>query len=232
MTKYDFLSAVGQIEPELIEKSETFRRRSAKKGFAVFLAAALIIAFSVSAGAFGFFSNKISEISVKKDFPERSTNIEEYTFSFDVEIAEDAKEYITDYYLPMLLVESENVYKASANSFAGYVYLEESEKNEFIAYSQHSVIGFDYSIGFDDNVNIKESEFELDGIKINCHEVFSAKDEKPLYKMFHWSDGYYIFEIMCSFKTENDYIAEVIKSVERIEDFSEYGKIRENRYHG
>lgn len=232
MTKSEFLYAVGKIDDSIIEKSEYYHRKTFRKKAALLLAAVLIIAFSVTAGAFGFLNNRINGISVTKEFPDKNMNIEEFVFSFDIEIAEDAKEYITDYYLPMLLAESEKGYNASANSFSGRLYWEDSSEGEFIAYSQHAAIGFDYSISFGEKVNIKESKFELDGVKIHCHEIYSAENEKPLYKMYHWSDGYYIFEIMCGFETENDFIAEVIKSLEKVGDFSEYGKIRLGPYYG
>ena len=230
MTKYEFLSAVGEIEPELIEKSETFRNRHFRKNTAIILAAALIIAFSVTAAAGGFFGNAIKDMNISAEAPNGQNGYaENFVFSFDVDIPEDAGEFITEYYLPTLLIESGFGYNASANSLAVYLYWE-NEKKEFIAFSQHSAVSFDYSMAFSEDVIIEESEFYIDRIKTNYHEVFSAESEKPLYKMYHWSDGYNVFSIECSFGIGDDFIVEVIKSIEKIEDFSEYGKIRKSRF--
>ena len=103
MTKFEFLEVFGEIDDEIIEKSERENKIYSKKKAAFIFAAILIFVFSITAVASGWFENKMDGIKISERF-DRENEIYEYNIEFNVEIKDDAKEVIKEFYLPKILL--------------------------------------------------------------------------------------------------------------------------------
>ncbi len=229
MTKFEFLEVFGEIDDEIIEKSERENKIFSKKKAAFVLAAILIVAFSITSVASGWFENKMNGIKISERF-DRKIGMYEYNIEFNVEIKDDAKEVIKEYYLPKILLDGE--YNASATPYYGMFYWENKEKKQIISFNQDSALMFDdIGIFFEEKMKISREKFAFGGGTIDCVVFEPFKKENGRTKNFYWSDGYNVFRIL-AINVEDEFIAEVIKSLEVVEDFSEYGKFRELKWHG
>jgi len=225
------MDAIGLIGEEIIaEAREPAKRRfGTKKIFALIAAIIILALLSVTAGALGWFDDKINNIVITNEFFDESEGIDSYIFEFDVDILDDAEEIIKDYYLPMIFMDDE--YNASANSYSGYFYWEKPKEKQIFMFTQHSVLAFDeYSFSFGEKMNVTEENFSFCGEEIRCIVFTPEGKESGLIKQIYWSDGYYIFKITAT-GCDDDFIEKAMESIEKVEDFSDYGKVRENRYH-
>ena len=84
MTKFEFLEAFGGIDDEIIEKSEKENKIFSKKKAAFVLAAILIVAFSITSVASGWFENKMDGIKISERF-DRENRIYEYNIETNEE---------------------------------------------------------------------------------------------------------------------------------------------------
>ena len=225
------MDAIGMIDEELIiEARETRKRRLGTKKVLALVAAVLILAaISVTAVAKGVFENKLKNIDIINEFFDKNENIDSYVLEFDVEIPKDAKETIEKYYIPMILTKEE--YDASANSYAGHFYWENKNEKQIIGFSQYSALTFDeYSCSFAEKMKVTEEKILFGGEEIESIIFTSEEKENSSIKQIYWSDGYNIFKIM-AINCNDEFIKEVIESIKKVENFSDYGKLRENKYH-
>ncbi len=225
------MDAIGMIDEELIiEARETRKRRLGTKKVLALVAAVLILAaISVTAVAKGVFENKLKNIDIINEFFDKNEIIDSYVLDFNIEIPEDAEETIKEYYIPMILVDDE--YNASANSYSGYFYWENTEGKQILAFNQYSTLTFDsYRTSFAGKIKVTKEKFIFGGEEIQC--IIFTKEEKDnnSIKTLYWSDGYNIFKIT-AYNCDDEFITKVINSLEIVKDFSDYGKLRENKYH-
>ncbi|MBQ6877732.1 MAG: hypothetical protein IJO22_04955 [Oscillospiraceae bacterium] len=225
------MEAIGMIDEELIAEAKKPSKRyfGTKKVFALVAAILILMLISVTSAALGWFDDKIININVINEFFDKNEGIDSYILEFDVEIHEDAKENIENYYFPMLFVNEE--YNASANSYSGYFYWENTEKKQIFTFSQHSAITFDeYRHSFGEKMKVSKEKFIFCGEEIKCIIFTPEEKENGSIKQIYWSDGYSVFKIT-AFNCSDEFIEKAMESLEIVEDFSDYGKFKENRYH-
>ena len=227
------MDAIGMIDEELIAEAQTevIKRKRISKKVIISLVAALIILFAlgITAVAKGWFDNKIINLNIINGFSDENQKIYSYILEFDTEISDNAKETINEYYLPLILI-NEN-YNASANSYAGHFYWENKNTNQIIGFIQYSALTFDeYSLSYSEKMKVTEEVFLYKGDEIKSIVFTSEENENRAIKHIYWSDGYYIFNIM-AINCDDEFIKQVIESMEKVENFSDYGNFRENKYH-
>jgi len=224
------MEAIGMIDDEIIAeaKKPEKKRFGAKKVLALVAAILILVVLSVTAVALGLFDNKIKDINITHEFFDENESIDSYILDFNIEIPKDAEETIKEYYIPMILVDDE--YNASANSYSGYFYWENTEGKQILAFNQYSTLTFDsYRTSFAGKIKVTKEKFIFGGEEIQCIIFTKEEEDNNSIKTLYWSDGYNIFKIT-AYNCDDEFITKVINSLEIVKDFSDYGKFRENGY--
>lgn len=232
MKKEELIYAIGNIEDEMIEKSENCDFGKIKRKTAVLLAAALVIVFSVTAVAAAKFANTMSggRIVNMEAFGGYAGDC--YEVSFEVDAAADAGYEITEFCVPMYLEENENWEDRGGEAFEDMSIMcwDYPGKTWFAIFQQFPVKS--YSKGAKQTWSAPagsefiETEFEVDGSMLYCIETFPHDDgfTGDLYGTKHifWSDGYSLFRLEVYRTTDEETVKEIIRSVKPVEDISDY----------
>ena len=237
MEKTDIIYAIGKIDDELIEASEKKQKRSIKAKASFLIAAVLIIAFSVTAVAAASFFNTVN--SGKLVFMEAVGGYygDSYKINFDIDVAEDADQFLHDYYVPMFLIENEDWTDCGGEVGKTYNIMpfDNYGENLFAIFYQYPAWNYDNGSSIAYNVpagtEVSESVFEIDGEELYCIEfqpAFDGYTGDPFgTKVIFWSDGYNMFVLETRLNMDSEVVKEIIKSIEKAKDISEYVKYKD-----
>lgn len=234
MTEREIISAMEYIDEKYIEESENLSKKHFKTKVSFVLAAALLLLFSVTAVAAASFFNTVN--SGKLVFMEAVGGYygDSYQIKFDIEVAEDSDQFLHDYYVPMYLVENEAW--TDCGGEAGKTYnimtFDNYSENLFAIFFQYPAWNYDNGASISYNVpagtEVSESVFEIDGEELYCVEFqpcFDGYTGDPFgTKAIFWSDGYNMFLLETRLDMDEETVREIIRSVEKVEDVSEYVK--------
>ena len=234
MTKKEFLTAMNGIDDGLIEASENPVKKSFKIKASLALAAALLLLFSVTAVAAAKFFNTVHEGDLV--FMEASGGYsgDNYRINFNIDVAEDSDHLLHSYYVPMYL--EENGDWTDCGGEAGETYnimvYDNYGENLYAIFFQYPAWNYDNGASIAYNVpagsKVSEGVFEIDGEELFCVEFLPHDDGfrgDPFgTRVVFWSDGYNMFALETRFTMDDEILREMIRSVTRVNDISEYAE--------
>ncbi len=234
MTEEKFLMAMNEIDDGLIEESET----AAKKGFKIktslLLAAALLLLFSVTAVAAGKFFNTVNEGEIVFMEAVGGYSGDNYNINFNIDVAEDSDHLLHEYFVPMYLEENEDWTDCGGEAGETYNIMcyDNYGENLYAIFFQYPAWNYDNgaSIGYGvpAGTEVSEGVFEIDGEELFCMEMQPQDDGfrgDPFgTKAIFWSDGYNMFVLETRLNMDKEIVKEIIRSVEKVGDISEYVK--------
>jgi len=232
MDNNDLIFAIGKIDDELIEASEQKPKRNFKAKTSLLIAAVLIIAFSVTAVAAASFFNTVNSGNLVFMEAVGGYSGDSYQIKFDIDVAADSDHMLHDYYVPMYLVENEAW--TDCGGEAGETYniavFDNYGENLFAIFFQYPAWNYDNGASIAYNVpagtEVSETVFEIDGEELYCIEMQPQDDGfrgDPFgTKAIFWSDGYNMFVLETRLNTDLEVVREIIRSVEKVDDISEY----------
>ena len=237
MTEREIISAMEFIDEKYIEESEKVSKRSFKAKTSLLIAAALLLLFSVTAVAAASFFNTVN--SGKLVFMEAVGGYsgDSYQIKFDIEVAEDSDHMLHDYYVPMYLVKNEAW--TDCGGEAGKTYnimtFDNYGENLFAIFFQYPAWNYDNGASIAYNVpagtEVSETVFEIDGEELYCIEFqpcFDGYRGDPFgTRVVFWSDGYNMFVLETRLNTDSEVVREIIRSVEKVNDISDYAVYKE-----
>ncbi len=237
MDNNDLLLAIGKIDDELIEASEQKPKRNFKARASLLAAAILIIAFSVTAVAAASFFNTVNSGNLVFMEAVGGYYGDSYQIKFDIEVAEDSDHLLHDYYVPMYLVENEDWTDCGGEAGKAYniMTFDNYGENLYAIFFQYPAWNYDngatIAYGVPAGTEASESVFEIDGEELYCIEFqpcFDGYRGDPFgTKVIFWSDGYNMFVLETRFNTDSEVVREIIRSVEKVKDISEYAVYNE-----
>ena len=234
MNNNDLIFAIGRIDDELIEASEQNPKRNFKAKTSLLIAAVLIIAFSVTAVAAASFFNTVN--SGKLVFMEAVGGYsgDSYKINFDIEVAEDSDRFLHDYYVPMYFIENKDWTDCGCELGETYniMAFDNYGENLYAIFFQYPAWNYDNGSSIAYNVpagtEVSETVFEIDGEELYCIEFqpcFDGYRGDPFgTRVVFWSDGYNMFVLETRLNTGSEVVREIIRSVEKVNDISEYVK--------
>ena len=232
MNSSDLISAIGKIDDSYIEASEKVLKRTFKTKASLLVAAVLIIAFSVTAVAAASFFNTVN--SGELVFMEAVGGYygDSYQIKFDIDVAEDSDHMLNDYYVPMYLVENKDWTDCGCELGETYniMTFDNYGENLYAIFFQYPAWNYDNGSSIAYNVpagtEVSESVFEIDGEELYCIEfqpAFDGYTGDPFgTKVIFWSDGYNMFLLETRLNTDAELVCEIIRSVKKVKDISEY----------
>ena len=238
MKKTDILFAMSELRDEYIEASEAKpKKRIKRRAASIAVAAVLIIMLSVTAiAAAGFFSTVNDGELVFMEAVGGYTG-DTYQIRFDIDVAEDSDHLLHDYYVPMYL--EENSAWTDCGGEAGETYnvmvYDNYGENLFAIFYQYPAWNYDNgaSIGYSvpAGTELSDTVFEIDGEELLCIDMQPAYDGfrgDPFgTRVIFWSDGYNMFVLEIRLNMEEETVREIIRSVTKVGDISEYVKFSE-----
>ena len=237
MDNNDLFFAIGKIDDELIEASEQKPKRNFKAKTSLLIAAVLIIAFSVTAVAAASFFNTVNSGNLVFMEAVGGYYGDSYQIKFDIDVAEDSDHMLHDYYVPMYLIENEAW--TDCGGEAGETYnimpFDNYGENLFAIFFQYPAWNYDNGASIAYNVpagtEVSETVFEIDGEELYCIEFqpcFDGYRGDPFgTKAIFWSDGYNMFVLETRLNTDSEVVREIIRSVEKVKDISDYAVYEE-----
>ena len=230
MKKTDLLLAMNEINDEYIEASEQRPAAKFKAKASVILAAALMLALSVTAlGAAGFFNTVSSgKLAFMEAVGEYTGDV--YEIRFDVDVAKDAEYVIEDYCVPMYLEKNWVDCGGEASPYANVMAYDNYEENWFAIFYQYPAWNYDnggaIGISVPAGTEFYETVFEIDGQEIYCIESSPCDDGytgDPFgTRRLFWSDGYSFFVLETRLTMDDEILREILRSVEKVDDISQY----------
>ena len=237
MDNNDLLLAIGKIDDELIEASEQKPKRSFKAKASLLVAAILMIAFSVTAVAAASFFNTVSKGEIVFMEALGGYSGDNYRINFNIDVAEDSDRLLHDYYVPMYLVENEAW--TDCGGEAGNTYnimtFDNYGENLYAIFFQYPAWNYDNGAsivyGVPEGTEVSETVFEINGEELYCVEFqpcFDGYRGDPFgTKAIFWSDGYNMFVLETRLNTDSEVVREIIRSVEKVKDISDYAVYKE-----
>lgn len=237
MTKEDMLMAMNGINDEFIEGSEQKAVRKMKPKLALILAAALMLALSVTAVAAASFFNTVNGGEVVFMEAVGSYTGDVYKVTFDIDVAKDAGFELEEYYVPMYLEEAKDWVDVQGEATQNYSFLiyDNYDENLFVIFRQEPArwktgeAGYYYSMPA--GTECAESWFEVDGERIFCLEVQPGWDEYTAdpfgTRILFWSDGYNFFSLESRLNMDDEVLREIIRSVTKVDDITDYAVFEE-----
>lgn len=234
MKNTDILYAISAVDDELIENSEKKKRSGGRAKIGLALAAALVLLFSVTAVAAAKFFSTVNEGEVVFMEALGGYSGDHYSIRFNIDVAEDSDQFLHDYYVPTYLEENENWTDCggeASETFNIMVYDNYGE-NLYAIFTQYPAWNYDNgaSIGYGvpAGTEVLEGSFIIDGEKLFCVEFQPCDDGfrgDPFgTRVIFWSDGYNMFLLETRLNMDEDIVREIIRSIEKAEDISEYVK--------
>ncbi len=240
MDNNDLLFAIGKIDDELIEASEQKPKRNFKAKASLLAAAILIIAFSVTAVAAASFFNTVNNGNLVFMEAVGGYYGDSYKIKFDIDVAKDSDHLLHDYYVPMYLVENEDW--TDCGGEAGETYnitvFDNYGENLYAIFYQYPAWNYDNGAsivyGVPAGTEVSESVFEIDGEELYCIEFqpcFDGYRGDPFgTKVIFWSDGYNMFVLEIRLNMDAETVKEIIRSVEKVKNISDYVVFKETNY--
>ena len=237
MDNNDLFFAIGKIDDELIEASEQKPKRNFKARASLLAAAILIIAFSVTAVAAASFFNTVNSGNLVFMVAVGGYSGDSYQIIFNIDVEEDSDHLLHDYYVPMYLIENEAW--TDCGGEAGKTYnimtFDNYGENLFAIFFQYPAWNYDNGASIAYNVpagtEVSETVFEIDGEELYCIEFqpcFDGYRGDPFgTKAIFWSDGYNMFVLETRLNTDSEVVREIIRSVEKVKDISDYAVYEE-----
>ena len=232
MNSEDLLFAIGKIEDDYIEVSEKPLRKKLKAKTSLLIAAVLLIAFSVTAVAAASFFNTVNSGNLVFMEAVGGYYGDSYKIKFDIEVAEDSDHLLHDYYVPMYLVENKDWTDCGGKAGKAYniMTFDNYSENLFAIFFQYPAWNYDNGASIAYNVpagtEVLETVFEIDGEDLYCIEFqpcFDGYTGDPFgTRAIFWSDGYNMFVLETRLNTDTEVIRKIIRSVEKVDDISEY----------
>ena len=238
MKSNDLIFAIGKIDDEFIEASEHKLKRSLKVKTSFLIAAILIIAFSVTAVAAAGFFNTVNSGDVVFMEAVGGYMGDTYKIDFDIDVAKDSDHLLRDYYVPMYFIENKDW--TDCGGEAGETYnimaFDNYGENLYVIFFQYPAWNYDNGASIVYNVpagtEVCENFFEIDDKKLFCVEF------QPMYdgytgdpfgtRAIFWSDGYNMFVLETRLNTPNNVVEDIIHSVEKVNDISDYVTFEKN----
>ena len=230
----DLLLAMNGIDEKYIEESEKTVKTKLKAKTSLILAAVLVRLFSVTAVAVASFSSTVNDGDLVFMEAMGGYSGDHYNIRFNIDVAEDSDQFLHDYYVPMLLEENTDWTDCggSAGESHNIMCYDNYGENLYAIFFQYPAWNYDNgaSIGYGVPAGTEASEgvFEIDGENLYCVE-FQPWDDgfrgDPFgTKAIFWSDGYNMFVLEVRLNMEDEAVREIIRSVEKVENISEYVK--------
>ena len=234
MKNTDILYAISAVDDELIENSENKKRSGGRAKISLVLAAALVLLFSVTAVAAAKFFSTVNEGEVVFMEALGGYSGDHYSIRFNIDVAEDSDQFLHDYYVPTYLEENENWTDCggeAGETFNIMVYDNYGE-NLYAIFTQYPAWNYDNgaSIGYGvpAGTEVLEGVFKIDGEELFCVEFQPCDDGfrgDPFgTRVIFWSDGYNMFLLETRLNMDEDIVREIIRSIEKVDDISEYVK--------
>ena len=234
MKNTDILYAISAVDDELIENSENKKHSGGRAKIGLALAAALVLLFSVTAVAAAKFFSTVNEGEVVFMEALGGYSGDHYSIRFNIDVAEDSDQFLHDYYVPTYLEENENWTDCggeAGETFNIMVYDNYGE-NLYAIFTQYPAWNYDNgaSIGYGvpAGTEVLEGSFIIDGEELFCVEFQPCDDGfrgDPFgTRVVFWSDGYNMFLLETRLNMDEDIVREIIRSIEKAEDISEYVK--------
>ena len=159
---------------------------------------------------------------------------DQYRINFNIDVAEDSDQFLRDYYVPTYLEENDawtDCGGEACETFNIMVYDNYGE-NLYAIFTQYPAWNYDNgaSIGYGvpAGTEVSEGVFEIDGEELFCVEFQPCYDGfrgDPFgTRMVFWSDGYNMFILETRLNMDEETVREIIRSVEKTDDISEYVK--------
>ena len=232
MDNNDLFFAIGKIDDELIEASEQKPKRNFKAKTSLLIAAVLIIAFSVTAVAAASFFDTVNSGNLVFMEAVGGYYGDSYGIKFNIDVAEDSDHLIHDYYVPMYLIENEAWTDCGGEAGETYNILvyDNYGENLYAIFFQYPAWNYDNGASIAYNVpagtEVSETVFEIDGEELYCIEFqpcFDGYRGDPFgTRVVFWSDGYNMFVLETRLNTPNNVVEDIIHSVEKVNDISDY----------
>ena len=236
ISEKDILNAIGKIDDEIIEATEKEEKRSIKIKASLLIAAVFITVFSVTAVAAASFFNTVNKGDLVFMEAMGGYSGDVYYINFDIDVAEDSDQFLHDYYVPTYFVEN-NDWK-DCGCEAGETYnimaFDNYDENLFAIFYQYPAWNYDNGAAISYSVpaetEVVEGFFEIEGEKLYCIE-FQPKDDgyrgDPFgTRVIFWSDGYNMFVLETRLNMSDSVLTEMVKSIKKVENLSEYVKIK------
>lgn len=234
MTEREIISAMEFIDEKYIEESENSPKKRFRTKASLVLAAAILLLFSVTAVASAKFFNTVNEGDIVFMEALGGYSGDHYRINFNIDVAEDSDQFLRDYYVPTYLEENgawTDCGGEAGETFNIMVYDNYGE-NLYAIFTQYPAWNYDNgaSIGYGvpAGTEVSEGVFEIDGEELFCVEFQPCYDGfrgDPFgTRMVFWSDGYNMFILETRLNMDEETVREIIRSVEKIDDISEYVK--------
>lgn len=225
------------IDEKYIEESELAPKKNFKAKTSLVIAAALVLLLSVTSVAAASFFNTVNEGDVVFMEALGGYSGDHYNINFNIDVAEDADQFIHEYYVPTYLEENENWTDCGgeAGKYYNIMCYDNYGENLFAIFFQYPAWNYDNgaSIGYGvpAGTEVSEGVFEIDGEELFCVEFQPCYDGfrgDPFgTKAIFWSDGYNLFVLETRLTTDKETVREIIRSVEKVSDISEYVTYKE-----
>ena len=234
MTEREIISAMEFIDEKYIEESENSPKKRFRTKASLVLAAAILLLFSVTAVASAKFFNTVNEGDIVFMEALGGYSGDQYRINFNIDVAEDSDQFLRDYYVPTYLEENDawtDCGGEACETFNIMVYDNYGE-NLYAIFTQYPAWNYDNgaSIGYGvpAGTEVSEGVFEIDGEELFCVEFQPCYDGfrgDPFgTRMVFWSDGYNMFILETRLNMDEETVREIIRSVEKTDDISEYVK--------
>lgn len=232
MTNEDMLMAMSKLDDKIIEASESPAKRAFKTRASLVLAAALVLLFSVTAVAVAGFFSTVNKGELVFMEAVGGYSGDTYKINFDIDVAEDSDHILHDYYVPMYLEENEAWTDCGGEAGETYSVMayDNYGENLYAIFTQYPAWNYDNGAsivyGVPAGSEVSESVFEIDGEELFCIEIQPHDDGfrgDPFgTRVVFWSDGYNMFLLETRLNMDDDVIREMIRSVAKVDDISEY----------
>lgn len=237
ISEKEILSAMEFIDEKYIEESELAPKKNFKAKTSLVIAAALVLLLSVTSVAAASFFNTVNEGEVVFMEALGGYSGDHYNINFNIDVAEDADQFIHDYYVPTYLEENENWTDCGgeAGKYYNIMCYDNYGENLYAIFTQYPAWNYDNgaSIGYGvpAGTEVSEGVFEIDGEELFCVEFQPCDDGfrgDPFgTRVVFWSDGYNMFLLETRLTTDEETVREIIRSVEKVSDISEYVTYKE-----
>lgn len=235
MTREDLFAAIGEVGDTRLEKLEYASKRGGRRillrcGLAA--AVVMILAatvFAIPAARNALFDGKAELTQTGGIYGAEGHRYDDiYAVRLNVKASPEAPDTIERYYLPMELAESWSLCNGS-NAFADAAYFawDNYDLGIYAIFSQKSAKHYDGSSPFD-RINVSagtevaETTVEHNGRMLYRFEVAPSETDARGEVYFYWSDGDYIFRLVCPASLTDETVFSILDSVAPVEDISRY----------
>lgn len=235
MTREDLFAAIGEVGDTRLEKLEYVSKRGGRSillrcGLAAAVVTILATAvFAIPAARNALFGGKAELTQTGGIYGAEGRHYDDiYAVRLNVEASPDAPDTIERYYLPMELAESWSLCDGSnVLADAAYFAWDNYDLGIYAIFSQQSAKHYDSSSPFDRinvsaDTEVAETTVEHNGRTLYRFEVAPSETNAHGEVYFYWSDGDYIFRLVCPASLTGETVFSILDSVAPVEDISRY----------